>query len=57
MQETFTYKDECLRKFGNDLGEEVWEATNKAFDTMPIAAVLDHKVPTTVNSTDLLDGC
>lgn len=57
MQETFTYKDECLRKFGNDLGEEVWEATNKAFDTMPIAAVLDHKVPTTVNSPDLLDGC
>lgn len=46
VQETFSYKDECLQKFGESLGPEVWEATNKAFDAMPIAAVVDHKVGT-----------
>ena len=35
---------ECLQKFGPGLGEEVWEATNKVFDVMPIAAVIDNKV-------------
>ena len=35
---------ECLQKLGEKLGQEVWEATNKAFDTMPIAAVIDKKV-------------
>ena len=33
-----------MEKFGPGLGEEVWEATNKVFDVMPIAAVIDHKV-------------
>ena len=44
VQETFSYKDECVEKFGPDLGLEVWEATNSAFDVMPIAAVVDKKV-------------
>ncbi len=44
VQETFSYKEECLEKFGATLGAEVWEATNKAFDCMPIAAVINHKV-------------
>ena len=44
VQETFSYKDECEEKFGKELGLEVWEATNSAFDVMPIAAVVDKKV-------------
>ncbi len=35
---------ECLSKFGDELGMEVWEATNQAFDRMPIATVIDKKV-------------
>ena len=35
---------ECLQKFGEGLGEEVWEATNVVFDVMPIAATIDKKV-------------
>ena len=44
VQETFSYKEECLSKFGDNLGLEVWEATNKAFDCMPIAAVVNKRV-------------
>ena len=44
VQESFSYKDECEEKFGPELGLEVWEATNRAFDVMPIAAVIDKKV-------------
>lgn len=35
---------ECIQKFGEKDGQEVWEATNRAFDAMPIAAVIDKKV-------------
>lgn len=39
-----TFYSECIDKFGPTLGEEVWEMTNKVFDAMPIAAVIDSKV-------------
>ena len=44
VQEAFTFKQECLDKFGSELGLEVWDAVNSAFDAMPIAAVIDKKV-------------
>ena len=45
LQKNFTFYTECLEKFGSpELGEMVWEEINKAFDAMPIAAVVDRKV-------------
>lgn len=35
---------ECLGKFGDALGKEVWEAINSVFDVLPLAAVIDDQV-------------
>lgn len=40
----FTFESECVRKFGEQLGQELWQAVNQAFDTMPIAAIVDSKI-------------
>ncbi|XP_039292325.1 serine/threonine-protein phosphatase PP2A catalytic subunit 1-like [Nilaparvata lugens] len=44
VQRTFTFKTECLKKFGKDQGVLVWEAVNRAFDNMPLAAVIDNQI-------------
>ena len=44
INDLYCHISECIDKFGPTLGEEVWEATNKVFDTMPVAAVIDSKV-------------
>jgi diadenosine tetraphosphatase ApaH/serine/threonine PP2A family protein phosphatase len=31
-------------RFGESLGEELWEMCNKAFDRLPLAAVIDHEI-------------
>ncbi len=35
---------ECIGKFGDVLGLEVWNAINTVFDVLPFSAVIDDKV-------------
>lgn len=35
---------ECLEKFNDEIGAQVWEAVNECFDVMPIAATVDDRV-------------
>uniref|UniRef100_A0A2C9JU28 Serine/threonine-protein phosphatase n=1 Tax=Biomphalaria glabrata TaxID=6526 RepID=A0A2C9JU28_BIOGL len=44
VQEMFHFKSECLEKFGDVLGLQIWETVNECFDVMPIAATVDDKV-------------
>ncbi|ODN00844.1 Serine/threonine-protein phosphatase PP1 isozyme 5 [Orchesella cincta] len=44
VQQMFTFYKECLTKFGDKLGREIWNAVNDVFDVMPLAAVIDKKI-------------
>ncbi|XP_005096992.1 uncharacterized protein LOC101848881 isoform X2 [Aplysia californica] len=44
VQEMFHFKSECLEKFGDSIGNQIWDAVNECFDVMPIAATVDDKV-------------
>lgn len=44
IQETFTFKNECQRKFGKEVGNEIWENCNKVFDTLPWAVIVDNSI-------------
>ncbi|GFR58629.1 serine/threonine-protein phosphatase [Elysia marginata] len=44
VQEMFHFKSECLEKFDDSVGMQIWEAVNECFDVMPIAATVDEKV-------------
>ncbi|XP_033747393.1 uncharacterized protein LOC117332550 [Pecten maximus] len=44
VQEMFSFKSECLSKFGDSIGLQIWEAVNDCFDVMPIAATVDDRV-------------
>jgi hypothetical protein len=52
---------ECLGKFGDKLGKDVWEAINSVFDVLPLAAIIDeqvscffvlHSTPTRIHGND-----
>lgn len=40
---------ECINKFGDRSGLDVWEAVNRVFDCMPLAGTIDGKVCNFIN--------
>uniref|UniRef100_T1K9T8 Serine/threonine-protein phosphatase n=1 Tax=Tetranychus urticae TaxID=32264 RepID=T1K9T8_TETUR len=44
IQAVFTFQRECADKFGKNLGNSIWDAINRAFDVMPICAVVDESI-------------
>ncbi|CAF1212896.1 unnamed protein product [Rotaria magnacalcarata] len=44
VQDMFQFHGECHRRFGVELGEQVWEEINRCFDTMPICALVDNRI-------------
>jgi len=42
----FLFCRECISKFGDNIGMQIWEAINDCFDCMPIAATVDDRVCT-----------
>jgi serine/threonine-protein phosphatase 2A catalytic subunit len=43
ITEIYGFKDECLRKYGDGGGEEVWQAFMNTFDALPVAAIINDK--------------
>ncbi|XP_063395930.1 uncharacterized protein LOC134680697 isoform X2 [Mytilus trossulus] len=44
VQEMFSFKTECIAKFGDSIGLQIWDAVNDCFDCMPIAATVDDRI-------------
>ena len=44
LQEKYSYKRECLQKYGLDIGVKIWQLTNKIFDLLPVAATVDNAI-------------
>lgn len=47
---------ECLMKFGDKLGQEVWEVINTVFDALPLAAVIDEQVKLGICFSKIFEG-
>lgn len=56
IQKMFTFHQECIRKFGERLGANVWNAVNEVFDCMPVAAIVDKKIFCIHGGIPKLDG-
>jgi diadenosine tetraphosphatase ApaH/serine/threonine PP2A family protein phosphatase len=44
LQCHYSYRVECIQKYGSDLGPKLWELTNRLFDLLPLCAVVDGAV-------------
>ncbi|XP_070573353.1 uncharacterized protein [Ptychodera flava] len=44
VQRMFSFQRECEEKFGQTVGNQLWESVNDCFDAMPLAAVVDDKI-------------
>ena len=44
MHAQFTFRAECVRKFGADGGQQVWQTFCAVMDCMPVAAVVDERL-------------
>ena len=44
LQMNYTYKTECLTKYGNEFGNKIWDVTNALFDKLPVSSVVDKTV-------------
>ncbi len=44
LQEKYSFKAECTRKYGSVHGETVWTAVNELFDSLPISATINEKI-------------
>ena len=44
IQIKYTYRHECLAKYGEEHGEQVFDLTNRIFDHLPLCAVIDGNV-------------
>lgn len=44
LQEKYSYKKECLDKYGSELGTKIWQMTNQLFDLLPVAATVDNTI-------------
>ncbi|KPM08795.1 Calcineurin-like protein phosphoesterase [Sarcoptes scabiei] len=59
LQTHYTYRRECVNKYGEIHGLKIWELTNRIFDKLPVCAVVDEAIfcahgglPHTVNEID-----
>lgn len=39
-----SFISQCKTRFGNSVGETVWEKVNQVFDCLPLAGVIDHDI-------------
>lgn len=44
LQVNYSYKKECVLKYGEVLGLKLWELTNKIFDKLPVSAIIDDTI-------------
>ncbi|OTF74141.1 hypothetical protein BLA29_002612, partial [Euroglyphus maynei] len=44
LQAHYSYRAECLTKYGDEIGGKIWELTNRLFDRLPLCAIIDEAI-------------